>query len=128
MEKDVLIRLFEYIENKGLSQSEFGNLIGVSRAIISNWKTGKHEPEDKRIFDIIRNIPDIDANWLIRGHPLSSVTNTMIGSHNMNQQGDHNTAQDSSQAYLWKERYEAAERIIAEKEKYIELLKSMKNL
>lgn len=124
MDRGIVIRLFEYAESKGLTQQQIADILGISRGIVNNWKAGRNEPEDKRILDIVTNIQDIDANWLIRGYPMQTMSNNQSGSYNINQQGNDNQVADPG-SNIWKERFEAAERIIREKEEQINILKSV---
>ena len=45
----------------GLTQSEFGAIVGVSKNADSDWENGKYEPSDAH-WKIIKALPDLKMN------------------------------------------------------------------
>lgn len=61
-------RLKQYLELKGINQTDLGKMLNVSRSAINNWygsKSGKISPE--KLIHIIEIFEDINARWLITG-------------------------------------------------------------
>lgn len=127
MKLEILNRLFDYIESKGLTQAEFGEKLMLSRAAVSAWRNGHSAPSGDRIIDILLTYEDLDANWLIRGKGSQNVTlnNKMSGKHITNQQGSNLHYNDAT---MWKEMYEMTLQLLKEKEETIKLLKSISNI
>lgn len=61
-----LEKLKEYRDNLGLSQKGLGAKVGVSEASISNYETGKREPELKTLC-ALADLFDITLDMLVRG-------------------------------------------------------------
>ncbi|WP_404387562.1 helix-turn-helix transcriptional regulator [Ligilactobacillus animalis] len=40
--------------NKNLSQSELGELLGVSQTTVTAWETGKTVPNSKNVFELAK--------------------------------------------------------------------------
>lgn len=127
MKLEILNRLFEYIETKGLTQEEFGGKLMLSRAAVSAWRNGHSAPSGDRIIDILLTYEDLDANWLIRGKGSQSAPqiNKMSGKSHTNQMQSNVHINDS---LIWKERYEMTLQLLKEKEEQIKLLKSIGNI
>lgn len=63
-------------ENKGLSQGELANLIGVnSSTVISNWETGKNKPDVEQISRLC-SILECSADFLVLDQFTYSDKNT----------------------------------------------------
>ncbi len=56
-------RLKEARLNKGFTQENLGNEIGVGKSAIAGYESGKREPDVNKIFSIIQTL-GIDANYL----------------------------------------------------------------
>lgn len=61
-----LEKLKEYRDISGLSQKELGAKVGVSEASMSNYETGKREPELKTLC-ALADFFDITLDMLVRG-------------------------------------------------------------
>ena len=61
-----LEKLKEYRDKLGLSQKELGAKVNVSEASMSNYETGKREPELKTLC-ALADIFDISLDMLVRG-------------------------------------------------------------
>lgn len=64
MEDNVKGRLSAYLKSKGINNSEFGRLIGVSNAYISSIR--KSIQPDK-VEKIANTFPDLNMKWLLTG-------------------------------------------------------------
>lgn len=60
-------RLFKYIDNKGVSVSEFSKRIGVSNGYLAKQKSGKANIGSHIIEKIVRAFPDMNLLWLMTG-------------------------------------------------------------
>lgn len=82
-------RLIAYLKYKGVNNSEFGRIIGVSNAYISSIR--KSIQPDK-VEKISANFPDLNIDWLITGKgDMICISNAMIGDGNNHQAGNGNT-------------------------------------
>lgn len=59
-------RITKARKTRGLSQANFAERLGVTRAACSHWETGRAKPSTKHIEKIAKLL-GIDANWLISG-------------------------------------------------------------
>lgn len=59
-------RLKELRKNLDLTQTEFGDRIGISLAAIQNWEYGKTQPTPK-FLKLISTIFNVNYDWLING-------------------------------------------------------------
>lgn len=65
-------RLLKLRKQKGLSQEEIANIIGVSRQTISKWETGESNPDFDKIVPLC-DLYNISTDELIRGESKSNV-------------------------------------------------------
>lgn len=119
-------RIFRICEIKGLRDADLAKITGIRPQSISGWRRGKAGPSGESLVRLVAEWTEVDARWLLTGIDSKSdqLTNNQSGSHNINQQGSGNQVADPG-ATVWKERFEAAERIIREKEEQINILKSV---
>ena len=61
---DEILRLKELREQKGLTQAEFANQIGMLQQQYSRYEKGEREPQLKHIRRICRKF-DVSADWLL---------------------------------------------------------------
>lgn len=128
MERDVIIRLFDYMESKGLTQQQFADIIGVSRGVVNNWKTGTAELNEKRLIDIVNKLHDIDANYLIRGIIRNSEDQSSENNKHYRlkaETGMFSLNEPDAEYYIMK--CEMLEKLLLEKDKQIKLLENMIN-
>jgi transcriptional regulator with XRE-family HTH domain len=66
-------RLIELRRRYKLSQTELGELCGVSKAAVSQWETGGAMPEVRKLLELRAQL-DFSLDWLLTGeeHPSSS--------------------------------------------------------
>ena len=67
MKTSITSRIFEFLERENIAQSQLARTVGITRANITEWKSGASQPSPKVILKILFHFPEIDANWLIRG-------------------------------------------------------------
>ena len=61
---DEILRLKELREQKGLTQAEFANQIGMLQQQYSRYEKGEREPQLKHIRRICRKF-NVSADWLL---------------------------------------------------------------
>jgi transcriptional regulator with XRE-family HTH domain len=66
---DKMISLLVLRANYGLTQSEFANIIGVSRETIINWEAGINQPR-KKYLEAISNKFGVSISWLFSNNPV----------------------------------------------------------
>ena len=57
-------------KNKGLSMKELGEIIGVAESTISQYETGKREPDFETLFKL-GEFFNVSVDYLLRGDSLS---------------------------------------------------------
>jgi transcriptional regulator with XRE-family HTH domain len=67
MISQMIERIKQLIEDKGLQASSFADTIQVSRGTISHILNGRNEPSKDTIEKILRAFPDISSSWFVRG-------------------------------------------------------------
>ncbi|MFD2891561.1 helix-turn-helix transcriptional regulator [Flavobacterium chuncheonense] len=60
------IRFYKFLKSRNLGINDTAKLLGLSGSQISNIKNGKVFGTDK-MFKILNEFEDLDANWLFRG-------------------------------------------------------------
>lgn len=66
--KTVNQRLTEYVEFRNFQNEDLRKaLLLKSKSQVSNWLNGKEQVPDKYLLMILRQNPEINANWLING-------------------------------------------------------------
>ncbi|MFA5603622.1 MAG: helix-turn-helix transcriptional regulator [Bacilli bacterium] len=63
-------------QNKGLSQEEFGKLIGVSKVSVSGYEAGIRIPSLKNLIQIV-NILEIDFDYVL-GREITTISDSDI--------------------------------------------------
>ena len=64
MENLFASRLTDFLAEKGLSKRAFARRVGVSAMSVSDWSTGKIQPNAESIFLICRTF-GLSADWLL---------------------------------------------------------------
>ncbi|PWL97085.1 MAG: hypothetical protein DBY09_06530 [Selenomonadales bacterium] len=67
MKYEIGARIRKFREQRGLSQKEFAQLIGMSNARVSNWEQGLNRP-DVDILSSICNVLGVEPNELLDIH------------------------------------------------------------
>lgn len=63
-ELTIVDRIFQLIEEEGITAKEFANKVGVSQGNITDWKTGRAKPSIESLQKISK-YTKVDINWLI---------------------------------------------------------------
>lgn len=101
MEKTVKQRLMEFIYFKGISQSRFERLCGMSNGYINNLKKSLGA---EKLQNILKAFPELNTEWLLYGEgemlkiiPTISGDITVTGSHNSHiGHGQHNISSNNN--------------------------------
>ena len=64
MENQFAVRLSDFIKETGLSKRKFAEKVGVSAMSVSDWTTGKIQPNAESIFLICKTF-DVSADYLL---------------------------------------------------------------
>lgn len=87
---DVKERLMKFIAHKGLTNSDFERISGLSNSYVSKIRTSVGKLGS---MNIQRAFPELNMNWLLTGEGemlKSGVTQTANGDNNMQIAGDGN--------------------------------------
>ena len=60
-------RLLAFLKAENISQTDFADRIGISRAAVSHLLSGRNKPGCDVISRIIHEFPTLSAEWLIAG-------------------------------------------------------------
>lgn len=106
------------VEEKSLGQQEFGDLFGLSQAVISNYKLGKATPKLDTIIDIASHF-ELDLNVFIMGDLRQNIVSEPYLSYK-NENG-------KAQIEALKKTINELENRIELKDQHIELLEVMRS-
>lgn len=60
-------RILRIIEERGLSNSQFADKVGIPRSGLSHVLSGRNKPSLDYVMKILEAFPDLDPQWLIQG-------------------------------------------------------------
>lgn len=60
-------RLLQFISAENISQSQFAETIGVSKASVSHVLAGRNKPGVDFLLSVTKRYPDLNLDWLIAG-------------------------------------------------------------
>ncbi|MBO7544628.1 MAG: helix-turn-helix transcriptional regulator [Bacteroidales bacterium] len=60
-------RLLAFLKAENISQTDFADRIGISRAAVSHILSGRNKPGFDIISKIVHQFPTLSAEWLIAG-------------------------------------------------------------
>lgn len=60
-------RLLAFLKAENISQTDFADRIGISRAAVSHILSGRNKPGFDIISRIVHQFPTLSAEWLIAG-------------------------------------------------------------
>lgn len=73
-------RLKSYVTSLGLSNEDFRKLLLIkTKTQVSNWMNGNEKIPDKYLMTLLRQSPNLNANWLLRG-----IGSMMLDEQNQN--------------------------------------------
>lgn len=64
---EILLRIRELIESRGLKVNSFANEIGIAQTTLSTYFTKNRYPAYETIRAILEVFPEVSAEWLMRG-------------------------------------------------------------
>ncbi len=91
-------RFLQIISEKGISQQEMAERIGVDASTVSYFCKGKRKPGFEILERIAKAFPDVDLNWLITG--ISSESHIPNNYRDSSQILDSHDSSDSGQLEL----------------------------
>ena len=68
-------RIFKLLEEKNITQMEFGKRTGISNSTISDWKRKKTNPSADKIMDICYAL-DVTPEQLLTGNGIDNLDET----------------------------------------------------
>ncbi len=60
-------RLAKFLAAENISQSQFADAVGVTRASVSHIISGRNKPGSDFIVSLMKNYPDLNVEWLLMG-------------------------------------------------------------
>lgn len=91
-------RFLQIISEKGISQQEMAERIGVDASTVSYFCKGKRKPGFEILERIARAFPDVDLNWLITG--ISSESHIPNNCQDSSEISNSHDSSDSGQLEL----------------------------
>lgn len=67
MNEDIHTRIYQLLQQKGISAAQFADTIGVQRSSMSHLLAGRNKPSIDFLQKCIQAYPDVDIQWLITG-------------------------------------------------------------
>ncbi len=67
MNEDIHTRIYNILQQKGISAAQFADAIGIQRSSMSHLLAGRNKPSIDFLQKCIHVYPDIDILWLISG-------------------------------------------------------------
>ncbi|HON52572.1 MAG TPA: helix-turn-helix transcriptional regulator [Bacteroidales bacterium] len=94
MNEGIHSRIYQLLQQKGISAAQFADTIGVQRSSMSHLLSGRNKPSIEFLEKCLIKFPDIDIIWLITGkHSLhSQENNTQLQLNVVNSSGLLNQA------------------------------------
>jgi transcriptional regulator with XRE-family HTH domain len=122
---DYVDRIIKVLDERGLDGKKIAEMTDLSPQSISSWKQHKSSPSGDSLVKIIKYLNDIDARWLLTGEKQGYQMNNLISSNRNYIQNESKLTIREPEESIWKLKYDHAMEIISEKNKQIELLKSL---
>lgn len=121
MKDAVIERLFEYLENKRVRDSELAEILGITRSNPGQWKRGVNAPTLKNFIAILDYFPDLNVEWLFRGDKQNKNNQIVTGNENTTAFAGNNISMESGSIYQTENKY--LKQLLKEKDEQIKLLK-----
>ena len=64
---DISARIKKVRKNARLTQTEFTELLGISRSYLSEVEGGKGKPNVNMLVGVAKHFPDVDLKWILLG-------------------------------------------------------------
>ncbi len=72
-------RLAKFLAAENISQSQFADAVGVTRASVSHILAGRNKPGSDFIVSLMKNFPDLNIEWLLMGRGKMYKSKTLEG-------------------------------------------------
>lgn len=135
MQNNVKSRLIEFLKFKSISQKAFAQSVGVSAGFVNAIRVSIQPKTLEKISNVY---PDLNITWLLTGvgpmlldvappASVSSVSNSAVAMHGtaintVTTESSNSTSRDSQELQLAKQKIEALEKLLDEKERLIKVL------
>lgn len=60
-------RLMQLMQNEGMTQARFADLVGIQRSAVTHLTSGRNQPSFDVLRRILENFPHVNADWLLSG-------------------------------------------------------------
>lgn len=135
MQSNVKSRLIEFLKFKSISQKAFAQSVGVSAGFVNAIRVSIQPKTLEKISNVY---PDLNITWLLTGvgpmlldvappAQVSSVSNSAVAMHGtaintVTTESSNSASRDSQELQLAKQKIEALEKLLDEKERLIKVL------
>ena len=135
MQNNVKSRLIEFLKFKSISQKAFAQSVGVSAGFVNAIRVSIQPKTLEKISNVY---PDLNITWLLTGvgpmlldtappSSVSSVSNSAVAMHGtaintVTTESSNSASRDSQELQLAKQKIEALEKLLDEKERLIKVL------
>lgn len=135
MQNNVKSRLIEFLKFKSISQKAFAQSVGVSAGFVNAIRVSIQPKTLEKISNVY---PDLNITWLLTGvgpmlldgappAQVSSVSNSAVAMHGtaintVTTESSNSASRDSQELQLAKQKIEALEKLLDEKERLIKVL------
>ena len=135
MQNNVKSRLIEFLKFKSISQKAFAQSVGVSAGFVNAIRVSIQPKTLEKISNVY---PDLNITWLLTGvgpmlldgappASVSSVSNSAVAMHGtaintVTTESSNSASRDSQELQLAKQKIEALEKLLDEKERLIKVL------
>lgn len=128
-------RLIKFIYSMNLTKSGFEKTVGLSNGYLNQLRSS---PSNEKIEQISNSFPQLNRYWLLTGvgpmlldvappASVSSVSNSAVAMHGtaintVTTESSNSASRDSQELQLAKQKIEALEKLLDEKERLIKVL------
>lgn len=128
-------RLIKFIYSMNLTKSGFEKTVGLSNGYLNQLRSS---PSNEKIEQISNSFPQLNRYWLLTGvgpmlldtappSSVSSVSNSAVAMHGtaintVTTESSNSASRDSQELQLAKQKIEALEKLLDEKERLIKVL------
>ena len=128
-------RLIKFIYSMNLTKSGFEKTVGLSNGYLNQLRSS---PSNEKIEQISNSFPQLNRYWLLTGvgpmlldvappAQVSSVSNSAVAMHGtaintVTTESSNSASRDSQELQLAKQKIEALEKLLDEKERLIKVL------
>ncbi len=113
METTVKERIISFLKFKGIGQTKFEQLCGLSRGYVTNLKNA---PKTDKVLKILNTFPELDKVWLLTGE------GSMLRGNGEPKATEGEDAALREEVVMLRERVRNLQKLIDEKERTIRIL------